>query len=397
MLNCKIDRLDDFGRGITKVNGKVCFVSNALDEEVVEVIIDNEKSKYMEGHSTKIIEENSNRVNPVCPYYLECGGCSLMHASYDYQLGFKKNKVINALNRYSGINGVVKGVIPTKQFNYRNKVTLKVVNGKIGYYKRNSHEIVSIDNCLLCSDKINEVIKDLSEIELKNIDEVMIRSNYKNEVLLVLKGRNITIPNIEKYQNVVLINNNKEKVIKGNNYLIDKINNMLFRVSYDSFFQVNSVGVEKLYEKVKEYAKGKNVLDLYCGTGTIGLSIASKCSNIFGVEIVKNAILDANYNKELNRISNADFLCNDVARVKEKFKDIDLVIIDPPRSGLSKDAIKNIMDINSSTIIYVSCDVLTLSRDLNILKEKYNIKSVDVVDMFPNTYHCESITVLERR
>ena len=397
MLNCKIDRLDDFGRGITKVNDKVCFVSNALDEEVVEVIIDNEKSKYMEGHSTKIIEENSNRVNPVCPYYLECGGCSLMHASYDYQLGFKKNKVINALNRYSGINGVVKGVIPTKQFNYRNKVTLKVVNGKIGYYKRNSHEIVSIDNCLLCSDKINEVIKDLSEIELKNIDEVMIRSNYKNEVLLVLKGRNITIPNIEKYQNVVLINNNKEKVIKGNNYLIDKINNMLFRVSYDSFFQVNSVGVEKLYEKVKEYVKGKNVLDLYCGTGTIGLSIASKCSNIFGVEIVKNAILDANYNKELNRISNADFLCNDVARVKEKFKDIDLVIIDPPRSGLSKDAIKNIMDINSSTIIYVSCDVLTLSRDLNILKEKYNIKSVDVVDMFPNTYHCESITVLERR
>ena len=215
-----------------------------------------------------------------------------------------------------------------------------------------------------------------------------------------IEDLNYYIDNLDICDNIVVSNYKSVKAIKGNDFFIDSIGDYLFRVSYNSFFQVNKSGVKLLYDKVAEYAgltKKENVLDLYCGTGTIGIYLSKNAKKVIGVEINQNAVNDANYNKELNNIDNIEFICKDVSLIKEKYKNIDLVVVDPPRSGLKGESIYNVLDINPKKIIYVSCDPITLARDLKILKTKYNVKDVTLVDMFPNTYHCESITVLEKR
>ena len=399
-----IDRLDDYGRGITKLDDKTCFVSNALVGEDVNIEITNIKSKYIEANSKEVINKSSNRQVPRCPFYLTCGGCNIMHMNYDSQLEFKKNKVEGILHKFADIDGVVKDIIPSDEFNYRNKVTLKVINNKLGYFKDKSNDLVAIDKCLLVSNKINEVINKLNSVNLNNIDEVLIRSNYNDEVLLCLIGKNIEkeyyLNHLSDIDNIVIIDNNDKLIIKGNDYIIDKIDGMLFKVSVESFFQVNSIQVKKLYDKVLEYAKltGKErVLDLYCGTGTIGMFLSKKAKYFYGIEINESAVKDANYNKKLNNINNIEFLCEDANKIKNNYKNIDLVVVDPPRSGLGENAIKTIVDINPKRIVYVSCDPVTLARDLKILQQNYLIKELTPVDMFPNTYHIETISVLCRK
>ena len=398
-----IDRLDDFARGITKVDGKTCFVFNALEQEEVDIDIINSNSKYLEGISSNINNKSVYRKDAECPYYNNCGGCNLMHMTYKRQLEFKKYKVQRLIKKYASIDNIVKDIIPSHEFKYRNKVSLKVIDGKLGYYKEKTHELINISKCLLLSDVINNTIEKLNKLELSNIDEIVIRSNYNNEILLLLKGKKIDskyfLDNLYDIDNIIVDDGNRH-VLKGNDYFIDKINDLSFKVSIDSFYQVNYYNVVNLYNKVLEYAKlneNQKVLDLYCGTGTIGMFLARNASYVYGVEINKSAVDDANYNKEMNNISNIEFLCSDVGLIKNKFKDIDLVVIDPPRAGLSSKAIKNVLDINSKRIIYVSCDPITLARDLNILKENYNVIEITPVDMFPNTYHCESVCILERR
>lgn len=403
-MSYKIDRLDDFGRGITFVDGKICFVNNALVDEEVQIDVTSEKSKYFEAICTNVIKESKVREKTKCPFYDLCGGCNVSHMIYKEELSFKIKKVKRILKKYAKIDNVVKEIIATERYNYRNKVTLKVKDGILGYFQNKSYDLVNIDKCLLCSDRINEVIKELNNIDLQGVNEIVIRSNKDKEVLLYLIG---IIDNEEYYleklkdvDNIVISNYKSVKTIKGNDYLIDQVGNLSFRVSYNSFFQVNSYGVEILYEKIKELANLKgneNVLDLYCGTGTIGMYLADSANEIIGIEINKNAINDAIYNKEINNINNIEFICDDVSKIKSNYKDIDLVVLDPPRSGLSLEAISNVLSINPKKIIYVSCEPITLARDLNIIKEHYDIKEVTVLDMFPNTYHCESITVLERR
>ena len=403
-MSYKIDRLDDFGRGIVKVDNKVCFIKNALEEEVVEIDITNEKSKYSEGVVKKYLKTSPDRVDVKCPFYCDCGGCNIMHTTYINQLKFKKEKIKSILSRYAKVNNVVSEIIKSSELNYRNKVTLKVKDGILGYFKDKSYELINIDNCLICNDKINEVIKRLNTLNLKGINEIVIRCNYKDEILIYLMGNiedlNYYIDNLDICDNIVVSNYKSVKAIKGNDFFIDSIGDYLFRVSYNSFFQVNKSGVKLLYDKVAEYAgltKKENVLDLYCGTGTIGIYLSKNAKKVIGVEINQNAVNDANYNKELNNIDNIEFICKDVSLIKEKYKNIDLVVVDPPRSGLKGESIYNVLDINPKKIIYVSCDPITLARDLKILKTKYNVKDVTLVDMFPNTYHCESITILERK
>lgn len=403
-MSYKIKRLDDFGRGITFVDDKICFVFNGLIGEEVELLITNEKSKYKEAETTKIIEESKIREKPICPYYNVCGGCNLMHMSYSEQLNFKKQKVERILSKYAKLDNVVKEIISTEPFNYRNKVTLKVKDGKIGYFKNKSYELVNIDKCFLCDEKISEIINILNNINLTGINEIVIRCNYKKEILLYLIGNiedeNYILEKLSDINNIVINNYKSVKILKGNFYIIDKIGDMSFRISYNSFFQVNKTGVKILYDKIVQYANLTNeekVLDLYCGTGTIGMYLAKYSKEVFGIEINKNAIEDASYNKELNNVNNIDFLCSDINKLKSTYKDTDLIVLDPPRSGLNLEVISTLLDINSKKIIYVSCEPITLARDLNILKDYYNVKEITLVDMFPNTYHCESVTVLERR
>ena len=403
-MSYKVDRLDDFGRGITFVNNKICFVTNALEGEEVELEVVGEKSKYCEGKSTKIIKESKSREIVKCPYYDSCGGCNVSHMTYEEELLFKERKVKRILKKYAGLENVIKEIIKTDRNYYRNKVTLKVKDGHIGYFQNKSYDLVNIDYCYLCNEKINEVIKKLNNVDLFGINEVVIRCNYDNEILLYLIGtledEDSLVKELDDINNIVLNNYKSIRVLKGNSYLIDKIGDYSFRVSYNSFFQVNSRGVEILYNKVREYANlngEETVLDLYCGTGTIGTYLSKHAKSVFGIEINKNAIEDANYNKEINNIENIDFLCEDISKIKNYYLGTEIVVVDPPRSGLSLEAIHNILEIKAKKIIYVSCEPMTLARDLNIIKEFYNVKEITLIDMFPNTYHCESVCVLERK
>lgn len=403
-MSYRINRLDDFGRGITFVKNKICFVSNALVGEEVDINILSEKSKYLEANSTKVFKKSKSRIDTKCPYYNLCGGCNVSHMNFIEELNFKKNKVERILKKYAKVNNGVKEIIKTDRFNYRNKATLKVKDGNLGYFQNKSYDLVNIDSCLLCTNRINEVIKELNTINLQGINEIVIRCNKKNEILLYLIGiienENYYLDNLKDVENIVISNYKNIKTIKGNNYIIDSIGDMSFRVSYNSFFQVNIYGVEVLYEKVKEYADltgRESVLDLYCGTGTIGMYLSSFAKDVYGIEINKNAVNDAIFNKELNNIKNIDFLCEDISKIKNNFKDVDLIIIDPPRSGLSLEAISNILSIKSKRIIYVSCEPMTLARDLNIIKEEYDFKEITLVDMFPNTYHVECVCLLMKK
>lgn len=399
-----IERIDDFGRGITFVDGKICFVNNALINEEVQLDVISEKSKYFEANMVKIIKKSDKREKIKCPYYNLCGGCNVSHMNYEEELNFKLQKVKRLLKKYAKIDNVVEGIIPTNRFNYRNKITLKVKDGKLGYFQNKSYDLVNIDKCLLCNDKINDVIKELNNIDLQGVNEIVIRCNKNNEILLyiigIIEDDNYYVDNLNDVDNIVISNYKSTRILKGNDYLIDSIGDLMFRVSYNSFFQVNSYGVEILYNKIKEYANlsGKeSVLDLYCGTGTIGLYLSKTAKDVFGIEINQNAVEDANYNKEYNEINNIDFLCEDISKINNNYKNIDLVILDPPRSGLSIEAISNVLTIKPKKIIYVSCEPITLARDINIIKEYYDIKKVTVVDMFPNTYHVETVSVLCRK
>lgn len=399
-----ITNLDEFGRGITRVDGKVSFVINALTDEEVDAEIIEEKSKYNILKTNKIIKKSSDRQEAKCPYYLTCGGCNIMHLKYEKQLEYKYNKVKNLLKHYLKEDINIKEIIPSQEYNYRNKVSLKVKDGRLGLYEYKSNDLVEIDNCLLCDNEINKAINILNSIKLNNINEIIIRKNYKNEILLALFGTNIDksyyLEALNNINNIVVIDNDVKDIIKGNDYVIDKIGDKLFKVSLESFFQVNIDGVVKLYDTVKKYANLTNnekVLDLYCGTGTIGIYLSNEAKDVYGIEINDKAVEDAKENAVLNKANNIDFLCSDVGNVKTKFKDIDLVVIDPPRNGLSNNSLKNVLDINSKRIIYVSCDPVTLVRDLSTLTKTYIINEITLIDMFPNTAHCESVCVLERR
>ena len=227
IMSFKINRLDDFGRGITFVDGKICFVNNALIDEEVELDVTGEKNKYFEAVSTKIINESDKRVNPICKYYDLCGGCNIMHMSYAAELEFKKGKVERILKKYAKIENVVKEIIPTKRENYRNKVTLKVKDGVIGYFQNKSYDLVNIDNCYLCDDKINEIIKKLNKINLNGINEIVIRCNHQKEVLLYLIGaledEESLVNELSIVDNIIINNYKSISVLKGNDYFYDTI------------------------------------------------------------------------------------------------------------------------------------------------------------------------------
>lgn len=396
-----IEKIDHFGRGITKINNKIAFIENALPNELVEIKITKETKKYIEGVTTKVIKESSDRTKSNCPYYHECGGCNIRHLEYMKQLKYKEQKVKEILKKFADIETEkIKNIVSGPKENYRNKITLKVKN-KIGLYKKQTYELINIGNCNLVSENINKIISRLNNIELKNIDEIIIRNSYEDKAILNIKGKNINKAylkdNLKDYvENIVVYDNDSKEIILGEAFIIDKIGTYLFLISDDSFFQVNKYVTTKLYDKVKEYVNesGESLLDLYCGTGTIGIYLSEKFKSVTGIEINKNAIANALENKKINNITNINFICDDVGKNKRKFENVDVMIIDPPRNGLTKEALKNVLDINAKKIIYVSCDPVTLARDLKILKEFYEIKEITPFDMFPDTYHVETVCLL---
>ena len=389
----EIIRFDHQGRGIGLLNNKITFIKGAIPGEIVECTITNNKKNYQEGKIVKIIKENNTRIKPICPYFNTCGGCQLMHINYDEQLKFKQEKIENIIHKYTDNSIKINNIIKCdNMYNYRNKATIHV-NKKIGFYKENTNEIIDIKYCYLLDNKINDILKKLQNKKLYN-DEIIIRSNGINTLIFNKNDKN-NLSNINS-DNIILNN----KILKGNNYIIENLKELKYIVSPQSFFQVNTKQTIKLYDKIKELAdlnKNDNVLDLYCGTGSIGIYLSKYCNKILGVEINEQAINDANKNKELNNLTNIKFIVGDAKDVikKTNFKP-NVIIVDPPRSGLFKGMIDDLHKFNANKIIYVSCEPITLARDLKELKDYYKIEQIQPVDMFPNTYHVENVVLLTK-
>ena len=394
-MKYEIVKMDNMGRGITYVDDLITFVPKTIVGDIVELKIVRSKKKYNEAQVINYVKRGSLYKDAICPYYNQCGGCDLMNLKYTDQLNYKKDRVKDLFLKYA--NTKVNPVIINKnQLGYRNKITLQINNGTIGLVDLNN-QVINIKYCNIAKDSINNFIKELNNFKIKN-GKVVIRSNYNDELLVWFQTNDdLVIPNLKDFKIAGIVKN--DQVVVGDNNFIDKVNDLYFKVSYNSFFQVNNLINEELFNIINNHInKDDKVLDLYCGVGTISINASLKAKEVIGIEIVKNAIIDATLNKEMNKRNNVEFLLGDVKTTINKVdKAFDTVIIDPPRSGIDQNSLNYILDKKIKKIIYIACDPSSLVRDYEKLKDLYNLKELYLLDMFPNTYHCESITVLERR
>lgn len=385
----KIDKLSHDLRGITKIDNKITFIPKTLPEEVVNIRITKQKKKFNEGSLTTIIEESKDRVKYICPYYDICGGCDTGHILYSKSIMYKKDMVVDIFKRYCDMNVDMDIVYDDDNiYNYRNKITLMVNDGKLALV---GESLVNIDYCYLVNDNINRVIGILNGICLDGIDEVIIRGT--DEIMVIIKG------NIDNDKLIQILKDNVSSIfingvkVFGNDYIMISVGNYRYAVYPDSFFQVNTKMISRLYDKVLEFAgRGDKLLDLYCGAGTIGIYLANNFNSVRGIEQNESAIKGANLNKGINDIKNISFVCEKASDINEIVEDV--VVVDPPRSGLDSTTIKRILDSRIERLIYVSCNPITLARDINILKDKYNLVSMSLFDMFPNTSHAECVCLL---
>lgn len=395
-MQYKIEKLDNFGRGISHINNKIVFISNALEDEVIDATTTYSNKKFDEAKVNEIIEVSRMRIKPICPYFDICGGCNLLHMNYDDQLKFKYNKVKDIIFKYLKENIKVNDVIYSNQFNYRNKASFEVKE-KLCYKMRKSTNLVDINYCYLLDKNINDIVHVLNNLNLKNINNITIRTG-EEDIMVIISG-NPTQEIIDALKEKVRSIYVNDKLVYGRSNIVSKIGNYEFFVSDKSFFQVNKYNVKNLYDKVLECAEltgNENILDLYCGTGTIGIYLSKYAKSVIGIEVNEQAIFDANVNKNKNNIENISFICDTTSNINNIVNnDFDVIIVDPPRSGLDKNTINFLINSKAKRVVYVSCDIMTLVRDLNILKQDYDIREITPVDMFPNTYHVECVCVLK--
>ncbi len=361
--NITITSIDHFGRGIAKIDNKITFVINALPKENVDIKIIEDKKKYNIATVLKYNKISKERREVKCKYYNRCGGCNIMHMNYNEQLLFKKNKVINILDKYA--NALINPTIikSNKEYNYRNKVTMHSNNNKQGFYINNTNNIINIDNCMLLEDVINNNFK---KYKLK---ELIIRSNEDNNY----------------------IDNTK-----STNSIIKTINNIKFKVNINSFFQVNDYICSKLFKIIDEHInKNDIVLDLYSGVGTLGIVACKKAKEVISVEVNNYSFNNIKDNIKLNNISNIKAINSSVEEFIKKDYKCNTIILDPPRNGLNNVIIDYINSNLIDKIIYISCNPMTLARDIKKLNN-YKIENSYILDMFPNTYHVESVVLLTR-
>ena len=397
-MKVKIEKLDHFGRGICYIDEKICFVEDALPGEVVDIEITKSNQSYLEAKLNDIIESSTYRISPKCPYYNDCGGCSYQHMSYDLENDSKVMKVKELVEKFGHISSdVVLPMISSYEYHYRNKIILHGLNGHIGFYEEKTHSVTPIKKCLLVSPKMNQIIKVLNQVNIQ-ILEVLIRSSNDDAMTLVeIEGKVSDIKSLQDVCDVLIYNG---MIMSEKDQLISTIGDKQFVVSYSSFFQVNRKLTKKLYDavlKVVKKKKPKRLLDLYCGTGTIGIYVSNYCNEIIGIDNNGSNIVDANKNKELNHVESISFICDKVENVIDTFQDIDMIIVDPPRAGLDSKTKEYLKKINPETIVYVSCDPVTLSRDLAELNSIFVVKTIQPFNMFPRSSHCESVCILERK
>ena len=321
-----IEKLNDQGQGITYINNKITFIDKVVPGDVVDIEVFKSNKKYNLAKLNKIIKKSPSRVDEFCPYYSECGGCHLQNLSYEDTIKFKKDKLQSILKKFANIDQDIEIIKSNNINNYRNKITIKIVNKKIGFYKYNSNDLIEINNCLIASNAINKFIKILNKFNIINAD-VTIRSNYNDELLInIISNDTIDIPSFDDLKVVGILHNNK--LIYGQDHFIEIINNMFFEVSYDSFFQINRDITSLLFKYIKDnILKNKNVLDLYCGVGTLGINVANISNKVYGIEIVENAVLNAIKNSKMNKLNNTKYMLGSSDKIIDKINDnIDVVI-----------------------------------------------------------------------
>ncbi len=398
IMKVKIERINDTGEGVGVIDRQVVFVPKTVPGDIVNVCNIKKYKKYMRADVYDFVKKSCERVDVKCPYFEYCGGCQIMNIDYEEQLEYKKNKVMSIFKKYGDID-ISPEIIFDMQYKYRNKIILEVRDGIMGLNKYHSHDIVKIDRCLLVSDNINKVIELVSNnLDLIKVNKLMIRESSNHDIMIVFYGSVNKEEVVNILGNIVTSIYINDKLIFGNDNINTSLGIYNYTLSPKSFFQVNNNITIKLYNKIFEYlGNSDNVMDLYCGTGSIGIYVSSKVNNILGVEIVKDAVENAKINKTINNIDNISFKCGDVEKIINSDDNYDTIIVDPPRAGLSKKTRDILLDIDSNRIIYVSCNPMTLIRDIKYLSIKYEFKDVTLFDMFPNTYHVECVLVLERK
>ncbi len=436
-----IDGYSSTGSGVGHYDGMAVFVPQTAVGDTVKVKILKVKRTYAYGKVEEIITPSENRKTPDCKVFRSCGGCVYRHITYKSECEIKQNKVYDAIRRIGGIDIKPNEIICAENIcGYRNKAQYPVsLSGNAGFYAPHSHRIIESDDCRLQPEVFSHILKVITDWIKENGISVYNEQTYHglvrhiylrqaaatNEIMVVIVINGDTLPHsdilIEKLKMLlcdnlksVQININKRNTnvilgdtcvtLYGEKYITDILCGVKIRISPLSFYQVNRTMAEKLYKKAAEYAMptGKTVLDLYCGAGTIGLSMAKDAKEIIGVEIIPDAVEDARVNAQINGISNATFICGDAAHAATELSlqklTPDVVIVDPPRKGCDEALLHTISnDFSPERIVYISCDCATLARDAAILEnEGYKLIEYTPVDMFPSTSHVETVALLCR-
>ena len=433
------------GVGIGKYEGFTVFIEGGLIQDKVKVIISKSKKNYAVGDIVEILEKSPFRVDRICSDDLkDCGGCQIQELDYNKQLELKTNEVKQVISRIGKLENVEihETIGMQSPCRYRNKAQFPIqnINGStaIGFYKKKSHDVIPTDMCVIqhdINDKIIKIIK--TYIQAYNVSiynetthtgvlrHLVTKVGFTtNEVMVVLVANGTNLPHLNELASVLqenipgfktlVLNVNKaktnvilgkeNKVIYGNGKINDYIGDLVFEISPLSFFQVNPVQTEVLYNKALEYAELKEndtVFDIYCGIGSISLFLAQKATKVYGIEIVEDAIKDAKINAKLNNLNNVEFYVGKAEEVVPKMysegKTANVVVVDPPRKGCDEKVLDTIVSMKPDRVVYVSCNPSTLARDLAYLDERgYKCVEIQPVDMFPHTMHVETVAKLRR-
>lgn len=443
MVTVTIEDIGTNGEGIGKADGYTLFIKDAVIGDTAEVKVTKAKKNYGYARLMNILTPSPYRVEPVCKVARQCGGCQIQQLCYEKQLEFKQNKVKGNLERIGGLENLqmepVKGM--ADPYHYRNKAQFPIGTDKegniiTGFYAGRTHQIIPNTDCALGAEVNQEILQIILDFMNKNkvsayneetqkglVRHVLIRYGKKTGeimVCLVMNGDKIPksqelvdnlceIPGMTSItisinrENTNVIMGKDVRVLWGQGYITDYIGNVKYQISPLSFYQVNPEQTEVLYSLALEFAdlKGEEtVWDLYCGIGTISLFLAQKAKQVYGVEIVPQAIEDARHNAEINGIKNAEFYVGKAEEVlPEKYKNeqirADVIVVDPPRKGCEESVLDTMAEMKPDRIVYVSCDSATLARDVKYLGERgYEVVKVQVVDQFPHTVHVETVVML---
>ena len=440
IVETKIIDISHEGKGVAKVDGLTVFIDGGTIGDTVKAEITQMKKNFAFGKTLEIIKPSRYRVESNCKTSEDCGGCQLRELDYEKQLKLKTDKVKNDFERIGKLKNVLihDTIGMNKPVRYRNKAQVPVGENHIGFYKKGSNSIVDTDECVIQSKETEKVIAIIREFMKKydvsgyskrtsrgTIRHIVTRMSFKTKDMMVIIVTNshklphkeeliemirTQMPNVKSIiQNVNdkktnLVMGEKNKIIYGHGKIIDYIGELQFKISPNSFFQVNPKQTQLLYEKALKFAdlkKDDTVFDIYSGIGSLSLFLSKKAKKVYGVEVVKEAIEDARENAKLNNIKNVEFFEGTAESVLAQFceegKFANVVVLDPPRKGCETEVLESIVKLSPDRIVYVSCNPSTLARDLQYLSENgFTVKEAQPVDMFAGSVHVETVVLIER-